>query len=275
MLKALFDADSPPDDRPSFLLVAGPCVIESVEETLAIAEELAEMTRDYPVRLVFKASYLKANRTHPESFTGPGLEEGLAALRQVRDKTGLPVLSDVHCRTEVEPASSVLDIIQIPAYLCRQTPLITAAARTGKIVNIKKGQFMSAEGMAGAVKKVTGEGNRRVILTERGTFFGYRDLVVDFRSIRILKGLGCPVLFDGTHSVQRPGGDGLASGGDPEFILPLCCAAAAVGCDGLCLEVHREPSRALSDAASMLPLDRLPGLLEDVLKVREALSGGE
>ncbi len=256
-----------------FLLVAGPCVVESRDLTLDIAGDLLEITEKLPLQLVFKASYLKANRSHPESFTGPGPDEGLSILQEVKDKTGLPVLSDVHCRTEVAKASRVLDIIQIPAYLCRQTPLIIAAARTGKVINIKKGQFMAPEDMEGAVKKVRGAGNDRVMLTERGTFFGYRNLVVDFRSIEIMKRTGCPVLFDGTHSVQRPGDSGLSSGGDPEYISLLCRAAAAVGCDGLYIEVHPRPEKALSDAASMLSLERLPALLEEVLRIRDAASG--
>ncbi|OGF97628.1 MAG: 3-deoxy-8-phosphooctulonate synthase, partial [Candidatus Glassbacteria bacterium RBG_16_58_8] len=211
-------------------------------------------------------------RAHPESYTGPGIDEGLSVLREVKEKIGLPVLSDVHCRTEVGKASEILDIIQIPAYLCRQTPLILEAARTGKAVNIKKGQFMSPEAMEGAVKKARGAGNDRLILTERGTFFGYRDLVVDFRSIGIMKRWGFPVLFDGTHSVQRPGQGGNTSGGNPEFIYPLCRAAVAVGCDGLYLEVHPRPEQALSDADSMLPLGQLLPLLEEVLRLREALA---
>lgn len=271
MLSSLFDADPSSKDRPTFLLVAGPCVIESMDETLDIADELVRLTSDLPILTVFKASYLKANRSHPESYTGPGLEEGIEILQHVKDKTGLPILSDVHCREEVERASRTLDILQIPAYLCRQTPLIREASRTGRIVNIKKGQFMAPEDMRGAVNKVTGEGNSRIMLTERGTFFGYRNLVVDFRSIRIMKNLGCPVLFDGTHSVQRPGSEGDSSGGDPEYIFPLCRAAAAVGIDGLYLEVHRDPTRALSDASSMLSIDRLPRLLEEVLRIREAV----
>lgn len=275
MLNSLFDAEPSSKGRPTFLLVAGPCVIESRDETLDIAEELLRLTSDYPVLTIFKASYLKANRSHPESYTGPGLEEGIEILQYVKDKTGLPILSDVHCRAEVETAARALDILQIPAYLCRQTRLIQEASRTGKVVNIKKGQFMAPEDMEGAVKKVKGEGNSRVMLTERGTFFGYRNLAVDFRSIRIMKKFGCPVLFDGTHSVQRPGGEGVSSGGDPEFILPLCRAAAAVGVDGLYLEVHPDPSRALSDASSMLSLDRLPRLLDEVLRIREAVKDGK
>jgi 2-dehydro-3-deoxyphosphooctonate aldolase (KDO 8-P synthase) len=263
-----------PDDagtRGDFLLVAGPCVIESRELTLRVADEIVRMTKGLPLRPIFKASYLKANRSHPESFTGPGIDDGLSVLEEVRASTGLPVLSDVHCRTEVAAAAEVLDILQIPAYLCRQTPLIVAAARTGKPVNLKKGQFMAPEDMQGAVKKVTAEGNRGVLLTERGTAFGYHDLVVDFRSLEVMGRWGHPVLFDGTHSVQRPGAAGTASGGDPAYIVPLCRAAVAVGCSGLYVEVHPRPAEALSDAASMLPLDRLPALLDDLLRVRAAV----
>jgi 2-dehydro-3-deoxyphosphooctonate aldolase (KDO 8-P synthase) len=261
------------DRRRGLILVAGPCVIESRDTTLFIAERLAGITEDLPVRLLFKASYLKANRSHPDSYAGPGLEKGLEILGEVKAKTGLPLLSDVHCRTEVQAASDVLDVLQIPAYLCRQTPLIREAARSGRVVNIKKGQFMAPDDMRGAVKKVTGEGNERVMLTERGTFFGYHNLVVDFRSIEIMRRWGHPVLFDGTHSIQRPGAGGKVSGGEPEFISPLCRAAASVGVDGLYLEVHPNPGEALSDAASMLPLDALPRLLEEVLSIREATSG--
>ena len=272
MLSSLFSSDPFTDRRKTFLLIAGPCVIESKEMTFLVADRLVEITRDLPLQPVFKASYLKANRSHPESFMGPGLEEGIAILREVRERTGLPLLSDVHCRTEVERAAGVLDIMQIPAYLCRQTPLIVETARAGKPVNIKKGQFMAPEDMEGAVKKVRGEGNTQVMLTERGTLFGYHNLLVDFRSIGIMKKMGCPVLFDGTHSVQRPGRDGISSGGDPEFIFPLCRAAVAAGCDGLYLEVHPHPENALSDAASMLSLDRLPSLLEEVLRIRGVVS---
>jgi len=253
------------------LLVAGPCVIESRDLTLRIAGELAGMTKALPVRTIFKASYLKANPPHPASYTGPGIEEGLAVLAEVRAETGLPVLSDVHCRTEVAAAAEVLDIMQIPAYLCRQTPLITAVARAGKPVNLKKGQFMAPEDMRGAVEKVTGAGNPRVLLTERGTAFGYHDLVVDFRSLEVMGRWGYPVLFDGTHSVQRPGAAGTSSGGEPAYILPLCRAAVAVGCAGLYLEVHPRPEEARSDASTMLPLDRLPGLLDDLLRIRAAV----
>jgi 2-dehydro-3-deoxyphosphooctonate aldolase (KDO 8-P synthase) len=272
VLSSLFSGDPVTDKQKTLLLIAGPCVIESKEMTFLIADKLVEFTRDLPLQTVFKASYLKANRTHPESFTGPGLEAGLDILHEVKERTGLPILSDVHCRTEVEKASEVLDVIQIPAYLCRQTPLITEVARAGKPVNIKKGQFMAPEDMEGAVKKARGEGNKQVILTERGTLFGYRNLMVDFRSIGIMKSFDCPVMFDGTHSVQRPGGDGLSSGGSPEYIFPLCRAAVAVGCDGLYLEVHPQPSDARSDAASMLSLDNLPKLLKEVLNIKEAVS---
>ncbi len=254
------------------ILVAGPCVIEPGKVSLQIAEELQALTCDLPVQLIFKASYLKANRSHPDSYAGPGLEEGLAELLEIKEKTGLPLLSDVHCRTEVDSAAEVLDILQIPAYLCRQTPLITKVAEAGKGVNIKKGQFMAPGEMEGAVLKVTRAGNERLILTERGTLFGYNNLTVDFRSMGIMKEFGFPVLFDGTHSVQRPGSAGTVSGGDPGFIFPLCRAAAAVGCDGFYLEVHHDPANALSDAATMLPIGNLRSLLEQVLRIREVIS---
>jgi 2-dehydro-3-deoxyphosphooctonate aldolase (KDO 8-P synthase) len=248
-------------------------VIESRDLALHVAEELSRITKGLPLRMIFKASYLKANRSHPDSFTGPGLEKGLEILDDVRRATGLSILSDVHCRNEVKAAAGVLDILQIPAYLCRQTPLIVEAARTGRPVNLKKGQFMSPEEMGGALKKVTREGNRAVMITERGTSFGYHDLIVDFRGLEVMKKWGVPVLFDGTHSVQKPGGRGSVSGGEPEHIAPLCRAAVAVGCSGLYLEVHPRPDEALSDAATMLPLDRLSGLLEDLLRIRAAVAG--
>jgi 2-dehydro-3-deoxyphosphooctonate aldolase (KDO 8-P synthase) len=271
VLDAFFSGKPPLGGGPPFLLVAGPCVIESEEMTVRIAKRLAEIAAGLPLQLVFKASYLKANRSHPDSYAGPGLEEGMRVLRRVKEATDLPILSDVHCRAEVKGAAEVLDVLQIPAYLCRQTPLITEAARTGKVINIKKGQFMAPDEMAGAVEKVKAAGNERIILTERGTFFGYHDLAVDFRSIRIMQKIGCPVLFDGTHSVQRPGGEGSSSGGNPEFTFPLCRAAVAVGCDGLFLEVHPRPAEARSDASSMLDLTLLPGLIEEVLRIRDVL----
>ena len=254
------------------VLVAGPCVIESRDLCLRIAEEVSGLCKRLEIPYIFKASYDKANRTSVNSFRGPGLEEGLKILEEVRGKLGMPVLSDVHLPDECAPAAEVLDVLQIPAFLCRQTDLITAAAKTGKPLNIKKAQFMAPEDMANACGKARAAGNDRVLLTERGTAFGYRRLVNDMRSIPRMQALGCPVLFDGTHSVQEPGGQGDKSGGEREMIIPLTLAAMAAGADGLFLEVHPEPDKALCDAASMLPLTALEALLVKAKRIREVVS---
>jgi 2-dehydro-3-deoxyphosphooctonate aldolase (KDO 8-P synthase) len=248
-----------------FLLIAGPCVIEDETATLALAKQLTAVARELDVDLVFKASYDKANRTAADSFRGPGLKEGLRILARVRRELGVPVLSDVHTPEEAQAAGAVLDGLQIPALLSRQTDLLMAAAKTGKAVNIKKGQFMAPADAAQAAEKVAAF-NRNIILTERGYTFGYNNLVADMRSLAILRRTGYPVVFDATHSVQLPGG-GVQSGGEREFVPVLARAAAGAGIDGLFLEVHPDPDRAKSDAACMLPMADLPGLLAQVLAI--------
>jgi 2-dehydro-3-deoxyphosphooctonate aldolase (KDO 8-P synthase) len=255
------------------VLVAGPCVIEDESTTVAIARELVDITQRLQVPFIFKASYDKANRTSTGSYRGPGLEKGLDLLDFIRNRFQVPVLSDVHQLTEIEPASKVLDILQIPAFLCRQTDLLTAAARTGLTVNIKKGQFLSPGDMRYAVEKVAAAGNEKILLTERGTTFGYNNLVVDFRAISIMGLLGYPVLFDATHSVQLPGGGGVVSGGNREFVPVLAKAAVAAGANGLFLEVHFEPDKALCDGPNSWPLGQLEPLLRSLLAIHRAVSG--
>ncbi|HEX15688.1 MAG TPA: 3-deoxy-8-phosphooctulonate synthase [Deltaproteobacteria bacterium] len=252
------------------VLIAGPCVIEGEAFTLEVASKLKEIAEGLRVPLVFKASYDKANRTSVHSFRGPGLAEGLRILKRVKEEVGLPVLSDVHRVSEIGPAGEVLDCLQIPAFLSRQTDLILEAASTGLPVNIKKGQFLSPWDMEHAVEKACSRGNDQVLLTERGTFFGYRDLVNDMRSLVIMKGFGTPVIYDATHSVQSPGARGGRSGGNREFVPALVRAAVAVGVDGLYMEVHPRPEEALSDPDTSWPLDRLAEVLEMALEVDRA-----
>ena len=253
------------------VLVAGPCVIEGEAQALGIARALASFSRRRRVPLIFKASFDKANRTSLNSFRGPGLAAGLAILERVRRETGLPVLTDIHEPAQAAPAARVADILQVPAFLSRQTDLVVAAARTGRAVNIKKAQFMAPEDMGNVCGKARAAGNSNVILTERGTSFGYHRLITDMRAIPRMQSLGCPVVFDGTHSVQEPGGKGDRSGGDRAMAAPLCLAAVAAGADGLFLEVHPEPEKALSDAASMLPLSGVPELLSRARAIRHLL----
>jgi len=248
------------EDGP-FFVIAGPCVIEDEETTLKVAVFLKEISDSMDIPIIFKTSYDKANRTSIDSFRGLGIDKGLEIIQKVKDKTGLSVLSDVHNTDEIIKAAKVLDIIQIPAFLCRQTDLIIAAARTNLPINLKKGQFLSPMEMEQAVRKVTSTGNRNVLITERGTSFGYNNLVVDFRSIPIMKGFGFPVIFDATHSVQLPGGGGTSSGGQREFVKYLARAAVAAGADGVFLEVHPDPDSALCDGPNSLPLDRIRPLL--------------
>ncbi len=241
------------------VIIAGPCVIESEALTLEIAWALKEYARQLSLPLIFKSSYDKANRTSISSFRGPGLAAGLEVLARVRQEVGLPVLSDIHRVSEVEPAAQVLDVLQIPAFLCRQTDLVMAAAATGKAVNLKKGQFLAPWDMAAVVEKAASTGHHKLLLTERGTSYGYNNLVVDFRSLPLMKRLGYPVILDVTHSVQLPGGLGASSGGQREFIPALARAGVAVGVDGLFMEVHPEPEAALCDGPNSLPLrDVLP-----------------
>src|SRR5207248_3406527 len=254
-----------------FFLIAGPCVIESRDHVLFMASELKRITSAYGVPLVFKASYDKANRTSIKSFRGPGIDEGLDILSEVRTKLYVPVLSDVHEASQCAAAGKVLDILQIPAFLSRQTDLIVAAAGTGQMVNVKKGQFLAPWEMKNVVEKMREAGNERLLLTERGVSFGYNNLVVDFRSFPIMQSLGCPVVFDVTHSLQLPGGQGQSSGGQPEYIPHLARAGVAAGVDGLFMEVHDNPSKALSDGPNALNLSLLPALLEELVEIRKCL----
>ncbi|MCX8053484.1 MAG: 3-deoxy-8-phosphooctulonate synthase [Armatimonadetes bacterium] len=252
-------------------LIAGPCVIESEELCVEVGSKVVEITRSLKMPYVFKSSFDKANRTSVESYRGPGLDKGLDILASVKSKLDVPVLTDVHEVWQVKPAAEVADILQIPAFLCRQTDLIVAAAETGKCVNIKKGQFQAPWDMENSVRKARSTGNRNICLTERGVSFGYNTLVVDMISLPILRSLGCAVIFDATHSVQRPGGLGHSSGGAREFVPHLARAAVAVGVDALFLEVHPDPPRALCDAASMISLDDLPRLIQEAVAIRNAL----
>ncbi len=254
-------------------LIAGPCVIEDEDETLRIAERLKEITEETGIPLIFKASYDKANRSSIFSYRGPGLEEGLRVLKRVGRELGLPLLSDVHQLSEIGLASEILDVIQIPAFLCRQTDIIVEAAGTGKVVNIKKGQFLAPWDMKNVIEKAVSTGNEDLVITERGTFFGYNNLVADMRSLPIMRSYGFPVLFDATHSVQLPGGAGTSSGGQREFVAPLARAAVAAGIDGLFLEVHDDPDRALCDGPNSLPLDTLKGFLATILEIDSVVRG--
>ena len=254
-----------------FFLIAGPCVVEGEEITLLIAREIKKICEELEIPLYFKASYKKANRSSLHSFTGIGNEQALAVLAKVKADLALPIVTDIHTEQEAAWAAQVADVLQIPAFLCRQTDLLVAAAKTGKIVNIKKGQFMSPEAMRFAVEKVREAGNEQLLITERGTSFGYTDLVVDFRGIKELKRNACPVVFDATHSLQQPNQPKGVTGGRPDLIETLAKAAIAVGYDGLFLETHPEPAKALSDGANMLPLSQLHDLLVKLLKIRQAL----
>ena len=251
----------------TFFLIAGPCVIESESHVLYMARAILEITKRLGIPYIFKASFDKANRTSLHSYRGPGLEKGLEILNHVKQETGLPLLTDIHEHSQAAPVAEVCEVLQIPAFLSRQTDLLLAAGRTGAVVNIKKGQFISPQEVKHAVEKVRSTGNDRIMLTERGTSFGYNNLVVDMRSLAILRGYGFPVVLDVTHSVQLPGGTGQASGGQPEFIEPLARAGVGVGIDGVFLEVHDNPSAALSDGTNALPLSKLEGLLERLLKI--------
>ncbi len=253
-------------------LIAGPCVIESRDHLFFMASELKKITSVCKVPLVFKASYDKANRTSIKSFRGPGADEGLRLLSEVREKVGVPILSDIHEPSQAEAAGKVLDIVQIPAFLSRQTDLLLAAARTGKIVNVKKGQFLAPWEMKNVVEKMREAGNERLLLTERGASFGYNNLVVDFRSFPIMQGFGCPVVFDVTHSLQLPGGQGESSGGQPQYIPHLARAGVAAGVDGLFMELHENPAKALSDGANALQLSLLQPLLEELVRIRTCLA---
>jgi len=248
-------------------LIAGPCVIESEAHATFMAERLAAIASELGVPLIYKASYDKANRSSVSSYRGPGLEAGLSILAKIKKRTGLPILTDVHEISQVGPAAEVCDVLQVPAFLSRQTDLLIAVGRSGRAVNIKKGQFLSPWDISHAVEKVESTGNQKIILSERGTSFGYQNLVVDMRSFPVMRKLGYPVVFDVTHSVQLPGGAGNASGGQPEFIEPLARAGVAAGVDGIFLEVHDNPAKALSDGTNALPLNELRPLLQKVLRL--------
>lgn len=255
-----------------FALVAGPCVIESAAHALEIASSLKEIAAGCGVPLIFKASYDKANRTSRASFRGPGLDAGLRTLADIKSRTGLPILTDIHEPSHARPAADVVDVLQIPAFLCRQTDLLVAAARTGKAINVKKGQFLAPNDMRHVIEKITAEGNPSVLVTERGVSFGYNNLVVDVRAFPMLRALGYPVVFDVTHSLQLPGaGDGVTAG-LAQYIEPLASAGVAAGVDALFMEVHEEPSRAKSDAANALRLDRLEPLLRKLTRIERAVS---
>lgn len=254
--------------RPFF--IAGPCVIESAEHALTLAGRLTDLFARVGIPFIFKASYDKANRSSGRSFRGPGREEGLRILGEIRRRFSIPVLTDVHDIHQVEPASAAVDVIQIPAFLCRQTDLLLEAGRSGRVVNVKKGQFMAPWDMANVVEKIRAAGNARVILTERGATFGYNNLVVDFRGFSIMRDMGVPVVFDATHSVQLPGGQGSSSGGDARHIPSLARAAAACGVDGLFFEVHDNPAQALCDGPNAMHLDRFEELVRTLLRVAES-----
>jgi 2-dehydro-3-deoxyphosphooctonate aldolase (KDO 8-P synthase) len=254
------------------LLIGGPCALESEELARTVAGKMIEICARLGISYVFKASFDKANRTSLSSYRGPGLKQGLATLARIRKDLGVPVISDVHDISQVSAAAEVLDIIQIPAFLCRQTDLLVAAAETGKPVNVKKGQFVSPWDMKNAVNKLRGAGGTKTMLVERGACFGYNNLVVDMRSLPVMRSLGCPVIFDATHSVQLPGGAGGASSGQREFIEPLTKAAVAVGIDGLFMEIHPDPDKALCDGPNSIPLDEVEVLLKRLVRIREAAS---
>ena len=256
-----------------FFLLAGPCVIEDETSPLRIAETLVRIAEKLDIPFVFKASYRKANRSRLDSFTGIGDEKALKVLGKVRETFGVPVVTDIHAADEAAMAADVADILQIPAFLCRQTDLLVAAAKTGRVVNIKKGQFVSGESMGFAVDKMRLSGNDKVMLTERGSMFGYQDLVVDFRNIPIMQGFGVPVVLDVTHSLQQPNQASGVTGGKPEMIGILAKAGIAAGADGIFMETHPEPSKALSDGANMLPLDQVENTLEQLVSIRSALKG--
>jgi 2-dehydro-3-deoxyphosphooctonate aldolase (KDO 8-P synthase) len=250
------------------VLISGPCVIEDYKTTFEIASFLKELTQKLDIPFIFKASYDKANRTSINSFRGPGITEGLKILESIKAELGVTILSDIHSISEIADAALVLDIIQIPAFLCRQTDLIVEAARAGKPLNIKKGQFLAPWDITNVVEKVTSTGNHQILITERGTMFGYNNLVVDFRGIKIIQDSGCPVIFDATHSIQLPGGAGTSSGGQREFAPILACAAVAAGADGIFMEVHTDPDKALCDGPNSLKLDNLHELFSQLKAIK-------
>lgn len=254
-----------------FQLIAGPCVIESEEMVLSIAGQMKQITDELGIPYTFKASFDKANRTSLSSFRGPGIEEGLRILQKVKDTCGLPICTDIHEPWQAAEAAKVADILQIPAFLCRQTDLLVAAAKTGRCINIKKAQFLAPWDMKNCLEKVRQSGSDNVMLCERGTTFGYNTLVVDMTGLRVMKDMGVPVIFDATHSVQKPGGNGTSTGGNRQYVEYLAKAAIAVGADGLFMETHPDPDNAQSDGPNMVPLDQMKGLLQKLQKVYEAV----
>ncbi len=253
------------------VLIAGPCVIESEKHCLETGDKIKSIARSLRIPFIFKSSFDKANRLSGESYRGPGLAAGLDILRRVKEKLNVPVLSDVHCVKDLRQASAVLDVIQIPAFLCRQTDIVVEAARTGKVINIKKGQFLAPWDMGPIIKKIESTGNKQIIITERGVSFGYNNLVTDLRSLAIMRELGYPVVFDATHSVQVPGGKGSSSGGQRQFVAGLSRAAVAFGCDGLFLEVHPYPDKAPCDGPNMIDIAALQKLLKQIKSIEKAL----
>jgi 2-dehydro-3-deoxyphosphooctonate aldolase (KDO 8-P synthase) len=254
------------------VLIAGPCVIESEKHCMETAKRVKEIAHKASVPLIFKSSFDKANRLSGESFRGPGVRAGIEILCKIKEKLGMPVLSDVHCIKDIHEAAQALDVIQIPAFLCRQTDIVVEAAKTGKVINIKKGQFLAPWDMLPIIKKIESTGNKKIIITERGASFGYNNLVTDFRSLSIMRDLGYPVVYDATHSVQVPGGKGNSSGGQRQFVAGLSRAAVAFGCDGLFLEVHPDPDSAPCDGPNMINLKNLAVLLRQVKRIEKVLS---
>ena len=261
------------NESPLFF-IAGPCVLEDDVMALEVASELRSIAEDFNIFIIFKASYDKANRTSVNSYRGPGIERGIEVLAKIKAETGLPVLSDIHSPDEVNKVKDVLDVLQIPAFLCRQTDLLLSAAVSGKAINIKKGQFLSPWDMKNAVEKISHTGNNNIMVTERGTMLGYNNLVVDMRSIPVMKSFGYPVIFDATHSVQLPGGAGTASGGQREYIRPLSMAAVAAGSNGVFMEVHPDPDKALSDGATQIPLKEVRTLIQNLSRLANFVKKG-
>ncbi len=254
------------------LLIGGPCALESEELARRIVGTMQEICATLNLSYVFKASFDKANRTSLEAYRGPGMSEGLAILSRIREEFGVPVISDIHEASQAKEAAQVLDIIQIPAFLCRQTDILSSASATGKVINLKKGQFVSPWDMENAVRKIRGSGTSEIMLVERGTTFGYNNLVVDMRGLPIMRSFNCPVIYDATHSVQLPGGAGGSSGGQREFIAPLTRAAVAAGIDGLFMEIHPEPDKALCDGPNSMPLDSMKAFLHRIMRIRQAVT---
>lgn len=262
-------------DKKSFFLIAGPCVIEDDDTTFHIASFLKDLTQALGIPFIFKASYDKANRTSIHSYRGPGIQDGLDTLDRIKSELGIKILSDVHHKSEIQAAAAVLDVIQVPAFLCRQTDFILAVAKTGKPVNVKKGQFVAPMDMKHVIEKIRSTGNRRVLITERGTMFGYNNLVVDFRGLQMMHEIdNCPIIFDATHSVQLPGGQGTSSGGQREFAPLLARAAVAAGADGVFCEVHPDPDRALCDGPNSLRLDGLKEMFAQLQQIYEVVRFG-